>query len=178
MPLTPEEKAERKRKRMIAKAREDSIGTYAGKVAVVFQKMVRANAGALPAGMIYVVVDGEVSRVYRRVGQCACITCGKVLAWSAGKRMQTGHFDHGRSTAALLFEERGVAPQCAWCNNQRGGADRDYTLWMLAVRGKAVERLAKLKKTDRRFTFEELVDMKIEYAARLKAAIERIGGDT
>lgn len=176
MTLTPEEKTARKRKRMIEKAREDSIGTYAGKVAVVFQKMIRAEAGALPTGMTPAVLEGVVLDRFRLLGQCVCVTCGKVLAWSAGKRMQTGHFDHGRSTAALLLEERGVAPQCAWCNNQRGGADRDYTLWMLAVRGKdTVERLAKLKKTIRRFTFEELVDMKIEYIGRLKAAIERIG---
>ena len=49
-------------------------------------------------------------------------------------------------------------------------------LWMLEVHGKeTIDRLRKLKRTIRKFTFEELVDMKLEYAARLKAAIERIG---
>ena len=184
MTLTPEEKAERIRQRMIEKANEDKLATYAGKVAVVFQKMIRAEAGAQPAGWARAYGPGDWNRsdvyrvndIWRNVGHCVCVTCGKVLPWTTGTgSMQTGHFDHGRSHASLLFEEDGVAPQCSFCNKERGGADADYTQWMLAVRGKeVVERLKKLKHTVRRFTFEELVDMKIEYAARLKAAIERM----
>jgi hypothetical protein len=46
---------------------------------------------------------------------------------------------------------------------------------MLAVRGAdIVERLERLKATTRQFTRDELVDMRIEYAARLKAAEERM----
>ena len=180
MKLTPEEKTARSRQRMIEKARDgtDTIGSYAGKVAVVFQAMIRANAGALPDGMIYVVVEGEMTRVYRRVGQCACITCGKVLPWknsgATHGSLDTGHFYH--TTGASRFDEDNVAPQCVACNQHDGGARDNYRLWLTEVRGaETIERLTRLKNTVRKFTFEELVDMKIEYTARLKAAIERMG---
>ena len=183
MTLTPEEKAARARQRMIEKARDgtDTIGSYAGKVAVVFQAMIRANAGALPDGMIHVVVEGEMTRVYRRVGQCACITCGKVLPWknsgATHGSLDTGHFLASRRNS-ILFEEDGVAPQCVFCNCHKGGAPKEYRLWMLEVRGEnVVLRLEQLKNTVRKFTFEELVGMKIEYTARLNAAIKRMEGD-
>jgi len=46
---------------------------------------------------------------------------------------------------------------------------------MLSTRGgEAVERLKRLKHTTRQFTIDELVDMRIEYKARLDAAIARM----
>jgi hypothetical protein len=178
MTLTPEEKAARARQRMIVKAREYQLGTYAAKfVAPVFQQMIRANAAALPAGMTYAVVDGELARVYRRVGQCACVTCGKVLPWKNSGRthgsLDTGHFLHG--VAAIRFDEDNVAPQCVHCNQHRDGASDNYRLWMTERRGtEIIERLTRLNHTTRRFTREELVDMRVDYAARLKAAIDRM----
>ncbi len=179
--LTPEEKAERKRQRMIEKARDThTIGSYASNVlAPVFQKMIRAEAGARPAEWSRAIVDGKVDIVRRFVGQCVCVTCGKVLPWknSGGTHgaLDTGHFLHG--VAATRFDEDNVAPQCVSCNKYHDGAGFDYRLWMTAVRGaETVERLTRLNNTVRRFTFEELVDMNLEYAARLKAAIERMQG--
>jgi hypothetical protein len=55
------------------------------------------------------------------------------------------------------------------------GAPQEYRLWMEKVHGQeTIDRLEQLKRTVRKFEREELVDMKIEYAARLKAAEERI----
>lgn len=178
MKLTPEEKTARARQRMIEKAREYTLGTYCAKfVASVFQKMIRAEAGARPDGITRAVVDGVVCGIARFVGECVCVTCGKVRPWTTtGGDMQTGHFLGSRRNS-ILFEESGVAPQCSKCNGYRDGAPQEYRQWMLSVRGKeTVERLEALKHTVRQFTREELVDMRIKYTARLKAAIEKMGG--
>jgi hypothetical protein len=180
MMLTPEEKASRVRDRMIEKAREYSIGTYINKfVAPVFQRMIRAEAGALPRGNFPAVVDGELTTVYRKEGQCVCVTCGAVKPWSSGLGgMHTGHFLGGR-TGPILFDEGNVAPQCSNCNRYESGEPQKFRLWMESVRGiEEVERLKALKNTSRSFRRDELVDMRIEYQARLKAAEERMKGTT
>ena len=76
MKLTPEEKAERARQRMLDKARQYSLGTYARQAAAIFQRMIRAEAAALPKGLTPAIVDGQVRDVFRKVGQCVCVTCG------------------------------------------------------------------------------------------------------
>jgi hypothetical protein len=176
--LTPEEKARRKRDRMIVKAREYQIGTYCHKfVARVFQRMIRAEAAAQPAGYVNAVIDGEIRGVYRRVGDIVCVTCGKRGPWR-GNVMDTGHFLASRANS-ILFEEDGVVPQCKRCNGWESGAPQRFRQWMLAVRGAdTVERLEKLKRTTRQFTREELVDMRIEFQTRLDRAEEKMkGGD-
>jgi hypothetical protein len=174
--LTPEEKAARARQRMLDKAREYSTGTYIRRfVAPLFQRMIRAEAAAYPAASVPVVVDDGLRAFYRRLGECVCITCGKAAPWSSGLGgMHTGHFLASRRNS-ILFEEANVAPQCSRCNRYENGAPQRFRQWMLAVRGAdIVERLERLKATTRQFTREELVDMRIEYAARLKAAEERM----
>ncbi len=176
MPLTDQEKVTNARQRMVDKAREYTTGTYINKfVAKPFQRCIRAEAGALPVGMTHAVVDGELIQVFRRVGECVCVTCGKVGPWSSGLGgMHTGHFLASRRNS-ILFEEANVAPQCSRCNRYQSGAPQQFRTWMLAVRGEEiVKRLERLKHTDRHFDREELVDMRIEYQARLKAAEERM----
>ena len=177
MAMTPYERAGRARQRMLDKAREYTLGTYARQVATVFQQVVRAEAAALPAGNTPAVVDGQLSAVFRRVGECVCVTCGKVGPWSGGLGgMHAGHFIGSRCNS-ILFEECNVAPQCSHCNRYRSGEQQLFRVWMLRVRGReTVERLERLKAETRHFTREQLVDMKIEYKARLKAA-EAAGGD-
>jgi hypothetical protein len=172
MPLTPEEKAARHRNRLLDKAREKQVSTYVRKfVAPDFQKMVRAEFGADPRQFVTAVVDGEIRQVPRHVGECVCVTCGKVDAWNSGiKGMHTGHFIASRRNSILL-EEDNVAPQCASCNYYQSGAPQAFRQWMLAVRGEeVVERLERLKTESVSFDREELVDMRIEYGSRLKAA--------
>lgn len=178
MALTPEEKAARARDRMIERARCLSPIRYAQKnVAPIFQQMIRAEAAAKPMGMVPAIVAGELSRVFRRVGECVCVTCGKVLPWkdngaSCG-RLDTGHFLAGR-TASILFEETNAHPQCVHCNQHLSGNQANYEIWMLAVYGQeVVDHLRRLKNTTRKFTHEEIVDLKISFTARLKEAEER-----
>jgi len=174
--LSAAEKAARKRQRFIDKAREYSTGTYSNRfVAPVFQKMIRAEWGAQTAGDTPAVVDGIFGYVYRDVGQCVCVTCGKVKPWTTHNgSMQTGHFIPSRRNS-ILYRYENTAPQCVWCNQYRGGAVEDYTLWMEEVRGSdTIYMLRQLKNTIRQFTREELVDMRIDYQRRLDLAVERM----
>lgn len=176
MAMSQAEKDARRRDRLIEKAREYTTGTYSRKyVAPLFQKMVRAEWGSCPGEFTPAVVDGELKMVYRPHRYCACVTCGKVKRWNAGiKELHTGHFLASRCNS-ILYEETNVAPQCASCNYYKSGAQAAFKTWMMACRGEEiVQRLHQLKATVRSFTREELVDMRIGYQTRLKAAEERM----
>ncbi len=181
MPLSTEERAQRKRDRMIEKAREkrQSPAQYARNVAApVFQKMIRAEAAAKEAGTSIAVAHGEVREVFREVGQCVCVTCGRVGPWTDksvyGGTFDTGHFLAGRG-ASIVFEETGAHPQCKYCNDRLGGNQANYEIWMRHVYGQdEIDRLRRLKAKVRQFTIEEIVDMRIEFGERLKAAEERM----
>ncbi len=177
MALTAEEKAGRARQRMVDHARQFQIGTYLRLVARDFQKVIRAEAAAIPDDMEPAVVNGKLDLVFRRVGQCVCVTCGKVSAWGGSKGFSTGHFLASRC-ASIVLEEANVAPQCAVCNMHGGGRPELFRKWMEVIRGmEAIERLEKLKcGPPRSFTRDELVDLRIGYAARLKAAVEKMKG--
>lgn len=180
MPIPPEEKAANSRQRMLEKAKEFQTSTYGRKfVAPLFQKMIRAEAGA-DDSFPFAIVDGELRDVAREIGQVVCVTCGTVAQWKGnsigGGTIETGHFLASRRNS-ILFEEMNVAPQCVICNRHRSGEQQLFRKWMLAVRGpEVVERLERLKTESVSFSAEELVDMRIEYAARLKAAEERMKG--
>jgi hypothetical protein len=178
MPLPPEDKAERHRTRMLEKAKEYQSSTYCRKfVSPLFQKMIRAEAAA-SLGPGIAVVDGELNRyVWREIGQCVCITCGKIDQWDSGiKGMHTGHFLASRRNS-ILFDEMNVAPQCSSCNFYHSGNPQAFRKWMLEVRGlETVERLERLKTESVSFDRETLVDMRIGYQARLNEAIERMKG--
>lgn len=174
MPLTPEDKAARARDRMIETAKQYQTSTYCRKfVAPIFQEMIRAEWAAIRGVYEYAVVGGELVKVARRIGQCVCVTCGKVERWNSGIHgMHTGHFLASRRNS-ILFSEQGVAPQCCHCNYHLSGNPQAFRAWMKAVRGdEVIERLERLKTESRSFSREELVDMRIEYSARLKAAVE------
>ena len=165
---------------MIEKAKEYQTTTYVRKfVAPLFQRMIRAEWGADERPFHTAVVDGSIRQVERRIGQCACITCGKVGPWiggssAAGGGMNTGHFIASRRNS-ILFEEDNVAPQCAHCNLYLSGNPQEYRKWMLAVRGlETVERLEQLKTESVSFIRDDLVDMRIAYADRLKAAEDKM----
>lgn len=174
MPLSAEEKQERARQRMIEKAHEMSTGTYSRKfVSGVFQRMIRAEAGADLQHYVSAVVDGELRLVKRQIGQVVCITCGRVTKWN-DRNIHTGHFIASRRNS-ILYEEDNVAPQCAHDNQHQSGCPLEYQQWMEFARGHAaIGRLRRLKTESRSFGHEELVDMRISFASRLKAAEERM----
>ncbi len=175
MVLTPKERLSRKRDQMIEYSKRWQIGTHANKVAKVYQKMIRAEEGAQPAAITAAIVKGELVQVFRDVGQVVCVTCGKVTPWKSNKQLgengiETGHCIGGR-TAAVLFAEHNANPQCVYCNRNLSGNVDVYKLWIKHLYGQdEVDRLERLRYKRRTFTHEELVDLQISYAARLKIA--------
>jgi hypothetical protein len=172
MPLSPDEKAERARTRMLETAKQYGPSTYARKhVSPLFQKMIRAEFAANNY-FSFAIVEGEFMWVDRRIGECVCITCGKIEKWDSGiKGMHTGHFLASRRNS-ILFDEDNVAPECSHCNFYLSGNPQAFRKWMIEVRGiETVERLERLKTQSVSFTLEQLVDMRISYKARLDAAI-------
>ena len=166
--------------RLFAKAKEYQTSTYLRKfVARDFQLMVRAEAGALEIPVAFVDADGTIGWNHSYLGECTCVTCGKVGPWkggtsAAGGGMHTGHFIASRCNSIVL-EENNVAPQCARCNLYGGGEQEKFTIWMRAVRGQdEIDRLRELKTTVRKFNKEELVVLRIGYMNRLKRAKEVI----
>ena len=176
MTISSDLKAKQHRDRLIEKAKEYQVGTYSRRfVAPLFQKMVRAESGADPRKFVTAVVDGTIRQVARKLGECVCVTCGKVLAWDSGQLgMHTGHFVASRCNS-IVYEETNTACQCCSCNIFKHGNPGPFRTWMEAVRGlPEIERLERLKADSRQFTRDELVDMRIGFGIRLKAAIERM----
>lgn len=177
MPLSAEEKEQRRFERLYAKSREFMPTTYLRKfTAPSFQRMIRAEAGAV-FGDVPVVKDGEVVEVFADFGECACVTCGEVHPWAADKYhgvkgVDTGHFIGSRRQSVVL-EPTNVAIQCQRCNKYLNGNPEAFMKWMLAVRGKeSIEKLEQLKWQKVKFTTEELVRLRMGYDDRIKAAIE------
>lgn len=174
MKLSDEQKAANKiakqsrdRQKTIDDWKAYSLQTCVAKTAQVFQRMIRAEDGCKTRGSH--VIGGVVIPVEKEIGQCVCITCGAVKPWNV-KGMHTGHWI-GRVHRSTLMDFDNVAPQCFSCNEKKKGAPHEYRMWMLAVRGAAViERLERLKHQSVTWDREYLVDKRIEFNRRLKAA--------
>lgn len=177
--IPPELKAKRARQKLLEKAKEYTTGTYSRKfVAGTFQRMVRAEAGADQRRFAIAVVDGKVQQVARSLGECVCVTCGKIAFWTGngigGGEIETGHFI-GSRRVSILFEERNAHPQCKNCNRHLYGNHGCYEMWMRAVYGQEeIDRLRRLKNASITFDREQLVDFRIAFQARLKAAMEKM----
>ena len=84
--------------------------------------------------------------------------------------MQAGHFVGGR-TNGVLFDERGIFPQCYACNVCRQGMGPEYTVFMLKHYGQElVDELIQKRRETVRFTATELKEMIEGYKARIKEA--------
>lgn len=163
------DKEARARQKTIEAWKAFSPQTCRTKTARIFQRMTKAEAAAEPAGFSPHVLDGVMLASYRHIGQVVCITCGKVSGWDV-KAMHCGHWI-GRAHASTLLESDNVACQCALCNNHNHGRLREFTLWMESVRGiNTIERLQSLKRQSVAWSREDLVDKRIAFAKRLKAA--------
>lgn len=154
------------------------VTKYKHKVAIVFQAMIRAEAGADESPTALAVVNGELKHVPRKRGQCVCVTCGRVCPWRGGQgmfKLDSGHFLGGRGS--ILFEETCVAPQCSGCNKYGSGKPQEYRRWMEAVYGiEEIERLEFVRRQPLSRTRDQLVDMRIQFDRRLKAAELKMKG--
>ena len=102
-----------------------------------------------------------------RSGICKCVTCGCSKPW---KEIQAGHFVGGR-TNGVLFDERGIFPQCYACNVCRQGMGPEYTVFMLEHYGQGlVDELIQKRREAVKFTATELKEMIEGYKLRIKEA--------
>ena len=115
-------------------------------------------------------------------GYCICVTCGRVCFWK-GDGMQAGHFLGGRRHS-ILFDRRGVNPQCEGCNctmhlnrNQavmvKERVTIAYTMWMMEHHGRDVIEELIWKKDNESvvFTREDLDFIRWDAEAKVKKAL-------
>ena len=87
--------------------------------------------------------------------------------------MQAGHAVSGR-TNGIIFDERGIHPQCFVCNVKKHGAYEEYVPWMYENYGEDVyDDLKRLRKTLVKFTIEEYQERLAEYKQRVIDAGEK-----
>jgi hypothetical protein len=99
-----------------------------------------------------------------RDGYVRCYTCGVRLPY---QQAHAGHFIGGRHNA-ILFDERGVHPQCYACNVRMHGNTLAYFDRMRDEYGDAVVReLRALDKTNKQFTAKELTQFIIDTKSKL-----------
>lgn len=102
-------------------------------------------------------------------GMIRCCTCGVRKHW---KEVDAGHFLDGRGNA-ILFDIRGIHPQCKPCNgrlkNRRvDNVDLAYLDFMrYRYDEKVISDLQKLRKTTRQFTVPELKKMTEEFKRKI-----------
>lgn len=146
------------------------------KVAAIFQRMIRAEYAARPAGSVTAVdKTGSLACIKRDVGMCVCVTCGVTRRWDSGIRfMHTGHFVASRR-ASIVLDERNVAPQCYSCNVHGQGRTVEFHKWMLAERGQdVIDDLLRLRNEAIAYDREQLVQMWFIFKQRLDVAQQRM----
>ena len=106
---------------------------------------------------MYIRLRGADSDGYNQ-----CVTCGVRKHW---KELQAGHFIPGRHNA-ILFDERGCHAQDYHCNVGLKGNPREYDAFMRKTYGEMViKELERLDGTEKKFTPQELIDLRAKYEA-------------
>lgn len=130
-------------------AKKKTIAQEVDAAAVLLQKLVRLKAA-----------DEN--------GYCKCVTCGVSKHY---KEMQGGHFISRRYTGTKIIEEN-VNPQCYGCNGPKakdGTVTIAYTLYMTDMYGREyVDELQKIKHVPKKYTRDEIADIKKEFRDRIK----------
>ena len=133
---------------MKRKSKKDSIPSLKKKAWTLLSKAIRLEAAD-------------------KNGICKCVTCGQQKPW---KEIQAGHLVSGR-TNGILFDERGIFPQCYSCNCCRQGMGPEYTLFIIENYGQGlVDELIQKRREAVTFTRGELEEMIEGYKERIKEA--------
>ena len=116
------------------------------------------------------VLDREFSSYVRllaadKSGLVRCVTCGSIHFW---KQITLGHYI-SRSHHSVRWNLKNVAPQCGWCNGQRGGEQYKMRMYLVQRYGSGevsmVEEWADMTKTETADTLRIKVK---EYRAKVK----------
>jgi hypothetical protein len=124
----------------------------------------------------------DVARAFQRLvrmleadkhGNCQCVTCRKVLPWN-DSGMNAGHFV-SRSRHATVFHFTNCHPQCAACNDHKGGNAARYEEYMVAKFGReVVDELKICGEQKLKWTCEELAEKKIQFLDMQKDAMSKL----
>jgi hypothetical protein len=141
------------------------------------EKMANRLAAMAPQNRI-----NDVARAFQRLvrmleaderGNCQCVTCGKVLPWN-DSGMNAGHFV-SRARHATVFHFINCHPQCASCNDHKGGNAARYEEYMVATFGReVVDELKICGEQKLKWTCEQLAEKKIQFLERQKDALKRL----
>lgn len=139
------------------KKKAKSLAKLANEAAELLQRLVRLKAA-----------DAN--------GYCACVTCGKVDHFS---KLQGGHFiERGRLSVKLLEEQ--INPQCPYCNHygmKLASVVLAYRRYLVDMYGeKWVKWLEAEALKVKKYTRQELEDMKADFRARIAEQEKRLRG--
>lgn len=142
---------DRRKKQMLENWKQYTLQTCKQKTAQTFQKMIRIEAAD-------------------NYGRIRCVTCDEAIPYANGyKKMDAGHFVASRA-ASVLFIEENCHPQCVRCNRYLSGNQEAYADFMLERYGQdTIDMIIRARSEVRKFTKEELADMRISYMDRIKA---------
>lgn len=125
------------------------------KASRVLSKPKPKTVGKLKKELWALVSQYVRTSVADQFGMVTCVTCGRRKHY---KQMHAGHFIPGRHNA-VLFDIRGIHPQCYGCNVVLGGNARKYDKWMKENMGQEViDDLDYLDSTTVSFTESYLID--------------------
>ena len=101
----------------------------------------------------------------------ACISSGRPLDWS-GNGVDAGHYRSVGAASHLRFDERNCHAQSKHDNQYKSGNAVDYRIGLIARIGLAEVEALEADNTPRKWTREELIAIKTEYAAKRRALIK------
>lgn len=106
-------------------------------------------------------------------GNCKCVTCEKVLPWN-DPGMNAGHFV-SRSRHSTVFHFINCHPQCASCNDHKGGNAARYEEYMVAKYGNEVVSDLKICGEQKlKWTCEQLAEKKIQFLDMARSVQKRL----
>lgn len=101
-----------------------------------------------------------------------CISCDvhlSAVTTSAGGGVDCGHFRSRGSAPHLRFDERNAHGQCKRCNRYLSGNVTEYRPRLIARIGLAAVEALEADNEPRRYTIEQLIELKNHYRAKLRS---------
>ena len=100
-------------------------------------------------------------------GYCTCVTCGAIQHY---KDMDAGHFlPNIAANRSVTFHPWNCYPQCKHCNSWGNGQQNQYRKFLESEIGQdGLATLEKIKNETKKWTREELVEMRLEFRDEIK----------
>lgn len=106
-----------------------------------------------------------------------CICCGRPLsAPDVGGGFDCGHYRSTGSAGHLRFDERNAHGQTKYCNRHGAGRAVDYRIGLIARIGREAVEALESENAIRKWTREELIEIRKTYAAKARD-LKRIQGE-